>query len=97
GTLTGDGIFIDYAEKTLQAFSRFVREVPMVSHSYFISLYAYLKGIYKVETRDFFEEALRLFRPFKFVLRSELDGVLVCEGQTCQKFETLNEILTQRQ
>jgi uncharacterized protein YyaL (SSP411 family) len=97
GTLTGDGIFIDYAEKTLQAFSRFVREVPMASHSYLISLYAYLRGVYKLETRDFFEEALRLFRPFKFVLKSDLEGLVVCEGQTCQKFETLNEILTQRQ
>ncbi len=97
GTLTGRGMFIDYAEKTLQAFSRFVKEVPMVSHSYLISLYAFLKGIYKVETRDFFEDALRLFRPFKFVLRSEVDGLVVCEGPTCQKFGSLNEILTKGQ
>lgn len=94
GTLTGEGMFIEYAEKTLQAFSRFVREVPMASHSYLISLYAYQKGIYKVETRDFFEEALRLLRPFKFVLKSDMEGLVVCEGQTCQKFETFNEILT---
>ncbi len=94
GSLTGDGTFIDYAEKTLQAFSRFVGEVPMVSHSYLISLYAYLKGIYKVETRDFFEEALRLFRPFKFVLKSEVDGLVVCEGQSCQRFEDVSKILT---
>ncbi len=87
GTLTGDGTFIDYGEKTLQAFSRFVREVPMASHSYLISLYAYLRGIYKVETRDYFEQALKFFRPFKFVLRSEVDGVVVCEGQVCQRFE----------
>ena len=87
GTLTRDGTFIDYGEKTLQAFSRFVREVPMASHSYLISLYAYLRGIYKVETRDYFEQALKFFRPFKFVLRSEVDGVVVCEGQVCQRFE----------
>jgi len=94
GTLTGDTTFIDYGEKTLQAFSRFVREVPMVSHSYLISLYAYLKGIYKVETRDYFGQALKLFRPFKFVLRSEVEGLVICEGQTCQRFDSLNEILT---
>ena len=94
GTLTGDTTFIDYGEKTLQAFSRFVREVPMVSHSYLISLYAYLKGIYKVETRDYFEQALKLFRPFKFVLRSEVEGLIICEGQTCQRFDSLNELLT---
>ncbi len=93
GTLTGDGSFIDYAEKTLQAFSRFVREVPMASHSYLISLYAYLKGIYKVETESFFEEALRLFRPFKFVVKAPVDGLVVCEGQSCRKFEKLNQIL----
>jgi len=93
GTLTGDGSFIDYAEKTLQAFSRFVREVPMASHSYLISLYAYLKGIYKVETESFFEEALRLFRPFKFVVKAPVEGLVVCEGQSCRKFENLNQIL----
>jgi len=93
GTLTGDTTFIDYGEKTLQAFSRFVREVPMVSHSYLISLYAYLRGIYKVETRDYFEQALKFFRPFKFVLRSEVEGLVMCEGQACQKFEDLSIIL----
>ena len=45
GTLTGDGSLIDYAEKTLQAFSRYVREVPMASHTYLISLYAVLSAI----------------------------------------------------
>lgn len=95
GTLTGDGSFIDLAEKTLQAFSRLVREAPMVSHSYLISLYAYLEGMYKVETKDFFEGALKFYRPFKFVVRSEMDGVVVCKGQSCQKYLSLNEILTE--
>ncbi|MCS7277499.1 MAG: thioredoxin domain-containing protein [Aquificaceae bacterium] len=94
GALTDDTDFINYGEKTLQAFSRFVKDVPMVSHSYLVSLYAYLKGIYKVETRDFFQEALHLFRPFKFVVKSDVDGLLVCEGQTCQKYENINQILT---
>jgi hypothetical protein len=39
--------------------------VPTASASYLISLYAYLKGIYKVETREFFESLLKAFRPFK--------------------------------
>ncbi|MCX8164695.1 MAG: thioredoxin domain-containing protein [Aquificaceae bacterium] len=94
GTLTEDASMIDYAEKTLQSFSRLVKDAPMVSFSYFISLYAYLKGIYKVETRDFFEESLNFFRPFKFVLRSEVEGLLVCEGQTCKRYDNLNQILT---
>ncbi|MEN3028852.1 MAG: thioredoxin domain-containing protein [Aquificaceae bacterium] len=95
GALTGEGSFTDYGEKCLQSFSRFVRQVPMVSHSYLISLYAYLKGIYRVETRDFLEGALRFFRPFKFVLKSDVEGLVVCEGQSCKKYESLNQILTE--
>ncbi|MFN3471934.1 MAG: thioredoxin domain-containing protein, partial [Aquificaceae bacterium] len=94
GSITGEGEFLSYGEKALQAFARFVREVPLASPSYFIGLYAYLKGIYKVETRDFFEPALDFFRPFKFVVYSPVDGLVVCEGQSCKKFESLNEILT---
>lgn len=93
GTISGEGKFIDYGEKTLQAFARFVREVPMVSHSYLISLYAYLRGIYKVETEEFFEPALFFFRPFKFVVKSSVDGLVVCEGSTCQRYESINQIL----
>ncbi len=94
GSITGRSDLLDYAEKTLQAFSSFMKEVPMASHSYLISLYAYLMGIYKIETESFFEEALELFRPFKFVLRSPVDGLVVCEGQVCKKYENLNQVLT---
>ncbi|MCX8060529.1 MAG: thioredoxin domain-containing protein, partial [Aquificaceae bacterium] len=92
GTLTGQGDLVEYAEKTLQAFSRYVRQVPMVSHSYLISLYAYLKGPVRLETRDFFRRALELFIPFKVVLRSEVDGLVVCKGQSCQRYQTLEEV-----
>ncbi len=95
GSVSGEGRFIDYAEKVLQAFARFVKEVPMVSHSYLISLYAYLKGVYKVETEKFFEPALFLFRPFKFVVRSDVDGLVVCEGNTCMRYESVNQVLEQ--
>ncbi|MFN3599077.1 MAG: thioredoxin domain-containing protein [Aquificaceae bacterium] len=94
GSITGEGEFLSYAEKTLQAFARFVREVPLASPSYFIGLYAYLRGIYKVETRDFFKPTLELLRPFKFVVYAPVEGLVVCEGQSCKKFESLNEILT---
>ncbi len=93
GTLTADGRYLDYAEKTLQAFAGFVKDVPMVSHSYLLSLYAYLKGIFKVEASDLFDQALRAYRPFKFVLKSPVEGLVVCEGPTCRRFESLEEAL----
>ena len=96
GNIKGESFFFDYAEKTLQAFSRFIKNIPMASHSYLISLYAYLKGIYKIETEEFYEDALKFFRPFKIVLRAPVEGLLVCQGQSCQKFENLNQILTGR-
>ncbi len=65
GGITEETQLIDYAEKNLQAFARFVQEVHTASASYLISLYAYLKGIYKVETKEFFELMLKAFRPVK--------------------------------
>ncbi len=86
GSITEETQLIDYAEKNLQAFARFVQEVPTASASYLISLYAYLKGIYKVETKEFFEPMLKAFRPFKFVLFKEVEGVVVCEGMVCKNY-----------
>ncbi|MCS6875757.1 MAG: thioredoxin domain-containing protein [Aquificaceae bacterium] len=94
GSLTDQVKFIDHAEKTLQSFSQIVRKVPTISFSYAISLYAYLNGIYKVETEAFFYEALSLFKPFKFVVRAPVDGVVVCIGQSCKKYESVHQILT---
>jgi hypothetical protein len=74
GSITQETELIDYAEKNLQAFARFIQEVPTASASYLISLYAYLKGIYKA------------FRPFKFVLRRDVDGVVICEGTACKVY-----------
>ncbi len=88
GTLTGDMTYIDYAGKNLQAFSQLTAEYPTATHSYFVSLLAYLRGMYKVETSRFFDEALRDFRPYKFVLRKDVPGVVVCEKDTCRTFES---------
>ena len=85
---------IDLAEKNLQAFAKQVEEIPHISASYLISLYAYLKGIYKVETKEFFEQMLRAFRPFKFVLRKEVPGVVICEGNTCRAYEGIPDSLS---
>ncbi len=92
-SLTGEEKYMEYAEKTLQAFAGFVRDVPMVSHSYLIGLYAFLKGIYKVETKDYFDELLRAYRPFKFLLHSDVKGAVVCEGNTCRVFEDLKGLV----
>lgn len=62
--------------------------MPIISPSYLISLYAYIKGIFKVETKSYFEEALKSFRPFKFVLKRDVEGLIVCEGQSCKRLDS---------
>lgn len=94
GSITPYTEFLEYAEKNLQAFARMVREIPLISPSYLISLYAYLKGIYKVETETFFEDILSSFRPFKVVLRSPVKGVVVCEGSSCRVYEGIPDSLS---
>ncbi len=84
--------FLDYAEMSLQAFAKLIENMPTLSYSYFLSLYAYLRGIFKVTTSEYFEDALRIFRPFKFVLFSQIEGLVVCEGKVCQKYKTLSEL-----
>lgn len=87
-----DNKYGEYAEKSLMAFSRFVRELPMASHSYLISLYAYLKGIFKVETQTYFEDMLKAFRPFKFVIKNDIQGLVVCEGKVCKKYSSIDDL-----
>jgi len=85
--------FIDLAKDNLEAFATDIEYLPTASASYLISLYAFLKGIFKVETRDYYEESLRLFRPFKFVIWGDIDGILICEGSSCQKFDNFDELI----
>jgi uncharacterized protein YyaL (SSP411 family) len=85
--------FIDLAKGNLEAFATYIEYLPTASASYLISLYAFLKGIFKIETRDYYEESLRLFRPFKFVILGDIDGILICEGSSCQKLDTFDELI----
>jgi len=87
GNITSKTEYIDFAKRNLETFAKYVEDLPTASASYLISLYAFLKGIFKVETRDFFEKMLRNFRPFKFVLHKDIDGIVVCEGNTCKRYE----------
>jgi uncharacterized protein YyaL (SSP411 family) len=89
--ILGDTKYGDLAEKNLMAFSKFIREIPMASPSYVLSLQAFLRGIFKVETSEYFERALRAFRPFKVVIKKEVDGLLVCEGKNCRKYSLPQE------
>jgi uncharacterized protein YyaL (SSP411 family) len=89
--ILGDTKYGERAEKNLMAFSKFIREIPMASPSYVLSLQAFLRGIFKVETSEYFERALRAFRPFKIVIKKEADGLLVCEGKTCRKYSLPEE------
>ncbi|MCX7858291.1 MAG: thioredoxin domain-containing protein [Deltaproteobacteria bacterium] len=84
--------FIDCAEKTLKAFAGLTKRTPMVSFSYFISLYAYLEGICKVETEKFFKDVLFAYRPFKITLNIPREDLLVCQGTSCQVFNDLSFI-----
>ncbi len=88
GALTRDMKYGGYAEKGLKAFASLLGEYPSASHSYFISLLAYTKGIYKVETSRFFNEAFKSFRPHKFVIKKDVPGVIVCEKNTCRMSDT---------
>ncbi|MEN3034071.1 MAG: thioredoxin domain-containing protein [Aquificaceae bacterium] len=90
--LTGESELFDIAEKTLQAFSALIRSHPSISHSYLISLYTYIKGVYKIQTEQFFDKALDKFRPFKIVKRDQVDGIIVCEGQSCKSFSSFEEL-----
>jgi uncharacterized protein YyaL (SSP411 family) len=89
--ILGDTKYGDLAEKNMMAFSKFIREIPMASPSYVLSLQAFLRGIFKVETSEYFERALRAFRPFKVVIKKEVDGLLVCEGKNCRKYSLPQE------
>jgi len=85
-SLTGDTKYREYAEQTLRAFSTLLSEYPMASHSYFLSLQAYVRGIRTVETTQYFEEALRAYGPHRFVIMKEVSGVVVCTKETCRTY-----------
>ncbi len=84
--VTGDVRYADYADKTLRAFAAMAEEYPTLSYSYLMSLHAYQTGTFKVETSQFIQHALKDFRPYKFVVKKEIEGVIVCEKNTCRKY-----------
>ena len=84
---TGETSYREYAEKTLKAFAALAEEYPSFSYSYLISLHAFYTGTYKVETSEFLGQALRDFRPYKFIVKKEIDGVLICEKETCRMYD----------
>ena len=85
---TGDDRFLEYADKTLRAFAALAESYPTLSYSYLKSRHAFQIGTFKVETSEFFGQALKDFRPYKFVIKKEIDGVLICEKNTCRKYDT---------
>jgi hypothetical protein len=85
---TGDDRFLEYADKTLRAFAALAESYPTLSYSYLKSRHAFQIGTFKVETSKFFGQALKDFRPYKFVIKKEIDGVLICEKNTCRKYDT---------
>ena len=85
---TGDDRYLDYADKTLRAFAALVEGYPTLSYSYLKSRHAFQTGTFKVEASEFFGQALKDFRPYKLVIKKEIGGVLICEKNTCRKYNT---------
>ena len=84
--VTGDDRYVDYADKTLSAFAAMLEDYPTLSYSYLMSRHALQTGTIKVETSQFIGHALRDFRPYKFVIKKEIEGVLICEKNTCKQY-----------
>ncbi|MEN3039533.1 MAG: thioredoxin domain-containing protein [Candidatus Kryptonium sp.] len=93
GALTSREKYYSLAEKNLEAFGGMITEYPLVSFSYLISLMAYLRGIFKVETKDHYKDVMGLFRPFKVVVQSDTDGIVVCDNKGCRKYENLKDLI----
>ncbi|MGE5237259.1 MAG: thioredoxin domain-containing protein [Chloroflexota bacterium] len=92
--LTREMKYRNYADQCLQAFAALVRQNPMVSPSFLTSFDAYQRGIYFVETERSFDEALRDFRPYKFVVKRDIpEGVMVCEKDRCKIAERYDPTL----
>ncbi len=85
---TGDDRYLEYADKALRAFAALAESYPTLSYSYLKSSHAFQSGTFKVETSEFFGQALKDFRPYKFVLKKEIEGVLICEKNTCRRYDT---------
>lgn len=85
--VSGEDRYVEYADKTLRAFAALAEEYPAFSYSYLMSLHAYQSGICKVETSRFIVDALKDFRPYKLLIRKEIEGVLICENNTCVKYD----------
>ena len=89
--ITGDERYVEYADKSLRAFAALAEGYPTLSYSYLTSAHAFQTGTFKVETSKFLGQALKEFRPYKFVIKKEIEGVLVCEKKTCRKYDQYPE------
>jgi uncharacterized protein YyaL (SSP411 family) len=93
--ITGERKYEELAVECLKTFAGMARRFPFSSASYMLSLYTLIRGVYLVKTKEHFERALKLFRPFKFVLKEDIDGIMVCEGSTCRFLASTEDIINQ--
>ncbi|MCS7279838.1 MAG: thioredoxin domain-containing protein [Thermodesulfobacteriaceae bacterium] len=93
--ITEEERYFSKAQKVLEIFANLIKDYPLVSFSYFISLYTYLKGILKIETFEYFEKILHLFRPLKIVVKKDLKGIQICFRGSCRLEAYLSEDLIQ--
>jgi hypothetical protein len=93
--ITGERRYEELAVEGLRTFAGLARRFPFSSASYLLSLYTFIKGVYVVKTEEHFESALKLFRPFKLVIKEYVDGIMVCEGNTCRFLDSTEDIINQ--
>ncbi|GAB6183043.1 thioredoxin domain-containing protein [Thermodesulfovibrio hydrogeniphilus] len=85
--LTADKSYMDLSIKMLNELVPYIESNPIFTGSSLRSLFAYSIGIRKIETRDYFEEALYDIYPFAIVLKKDIDGVIICQNERCEKFD----------
>ncbi len=85
--LTGDKFYVDLAIKMFKELVPYIELNPIFTGSALSSLLAFYYGIRKIETRDYFREALNDLYPFNIVINKDIDGVIICHNERCEKFE----------
>jgi hypothetical protein len=92
--LTRDMRYRTFAERCVGAFASLLKEHPLASPALLASADACDRGVFFVETARCFEEALRDFRPYKFVVNRDIpEGVMVCERDRCRSAERYDSLL----
>ncbi len=84
--LTDNKKYMDVAMNIMKESIPYIEAYPVYTGSLMRSLLSYYRGIRKVETKDYLEDALHDLYPFNLVVRKEVDGSIVCHKDRCERF-----------